>query len=88
MRIALTGASGYTGGHLLSALLARGVTGYDAERCWDDYRLGHLQGPMIGIIGCIYASGEQNERSDAMFLAMARRSCAAIRDLGSIALVD
>ena len=70
-----------------AALVERGVTGYDADRCWDDYRLGHLQGPMIGTIGCIYASGEQNERSDAMFLAMARRSCAAIRDLGSIELV-
>jgi hypothetical protein len=42
---------------------------------------------MICILGCIYASGEQSERSDAMFLAMARRSCAAIRDLRSLDLV-
>jgi hypothetical protein len=70
-----------------SAVVDRGVTDYDADRCWTDYRLGHLQGPMICILGCIYASGEQSERSDAMFLAMARRSCAAIRDLRSLDLV-
>jgi hypothetical protein len=69
------------------AVVACGVAGYDADRCWEDYRLGHLQGPMISILGCIYASGEQDERSDAMFLAMVRRSAAAIRDLGSLDLV-
>jgi hypothetical protein len=70
-----------------AAVVDQGVAGYDADRCWTDYRLGHLQGPMIGIIGCIYASGERSERSDGMFLAMARRSCAAIRDLRSLDLV-
>jgi hypothetical protein len=70
-----------------AALVERGVAGYPADRCWDDYRLGHLQGPMIGVIGCVYASGERSERSDAMFLAIARRSCAAIRDLGSLDLL-
>jgi hypothetical protein len=68
-------------------VVAGGVTGYDADRCWHDYRLGHLQGPMIGVIGCVYASGEQDERSDAMFLALVGRSLTAIRDLGSLDLV-
>ncbi len=70
-----------------SALVERGVTTYSFERCWDDYRLGQLQGPMITVIGCIYAGAKRTYRSDQMFVAMARRSCAAIRDLGSIELV-
>ena len=70
-----------------SALVARGVPGYDAGRCWDDYRLGQLQGPMVTVIGCMYASGTRSDKSDAMFLAMARRSCAAIRDLRSLDLL-
>ncbi len=70
-----------------AAVVDRGVTGYDQDRCWDDYRLGHLQGPMITILGCMYASGGRSEQSDAMFLAMIRRSSTAIRDLGSLDLV-
>ncbi len=68
-------------------IVERGITGYDADQCWDDYRLGQLQGPMVTIIGCAYASGGGSEASDAMFVAMARRSCAAIRDLRSLDLV-
>ena len=68
-------------------LVARGVVDYSAERCWEDYRLGHLQGPMVAILGCMYASGERTERADEMFLAMTRRACAAIGDLDSLALL-
>jgi hypothetical protein len=70
-----------------SALVDQGVGDYDVDQCWDDYRLGQLQGPMITVIGCIYAASERSEKSDAMFLAMARRSCAAIRELGSLDLI-
>jgi hypothetical protein len=42
---------------------------------------------MITTIGCIYAPRERSDASDAMFLAMARRSCAAIRDLGTLDLL-
>ena len=69
-----------------AAVVARGVTDYAADRCWEDYRLGQLQGPMVTVIGCMYAGGVRSDRSDAMFLAMARRSCAAIRDLRSLDL--
>ncbi|HKY16570.1 MAG TPA: phosphotransferase [Microthrixaceae bacterium] len=69
------------------AIVARGVSDYDLDRCWDDYRLGHLQAPMITTLGCIYATGERSDRSDAMFLAMARRSSEAIRDLRSLELL-
>ncbi|HEY9558846.1 MAG TPA: phosphotransferase, partial [Acidimicrobiales bacterium] len=70
-----------------AGLVAAGVTGYSAERCWDDYRLGLLQGPLISIIGCIYATGVRSEASDAMFLSIVRRSCAAIAELGSLDLI-
>ena len=70
-----------------AAIRQRGVTGYDADTCWDDYRLGHLQGPLITVLGCMYATAERSARSDGMFLAMATRSCAAIRELRSLDLV-
>jgi fructosamine-3-kinase len=68
-------------------LLARGVQDYSADRCFEDYRLGQLHGPLITTLGAIYATAERTERADGMFLAMARRSCAAIRDLRSLELI-
>ncbi len=68
-------------------LLSRGVEGYDLEQCFYDYRLGHLQATMITTIGCMNATGERTAESDAMFLAMANRSCVAIRDLDTLALM-
>ena len=65
-------------------LCARGVDGYDAARCFDDYRVGQLQGPMITVIGCMYATAERSDAADGMFLAMIHRACAAIQDLDSI----
>ena len=70
-----------------AALVDRGVTGYAVDQCFDDYRLGQLQGPMITTMGCAYATGERSAAADAMFLAMATRSCAAIRDLDTLAEV-
>lgn len=68
-------------------LRARGVTGYDADRCFDDYRLGLLQGPLITVLGCEFATAERAPDADRMFLAMATRSGAAIRDLDPLALL-
>jgi aminoglycoside phosphotransferase (APT) family kinase protein len=59
-----------------------GVTGYTAEDCWQDYRFAALQGPLVAVFGAAY--GTPSERGDAMFAAMIRRSCAAIRDLDSL----
>jgi hypothetical protein len=42
---------------------------------------------MITMIGAAYATAERSASADAMFLAMARRACAAIRELDSFALV-
>ena len=68
-----------------SALAAHGVTDHPLEQCWDDYRFGMLQGPLITIVGAAY--GEVTDRGDEMFLAMSARSCAAIRDLGTLDLL-
>jgi hypothetical protein len=68
-------------------LVLRGVTGYDLEQCFEDYRLGQLHGPLITVFGCEYATGARNAQSNEMFIVMARRSCAAIRDLDTLELV-
>jgi len=70
-------------------LRRRGVQTYSAGDCFDDYRLGQLQGPFITVLGCIYgATAERSQDADDMFLSMATRSCAAIRELGSLSLVQ
>ena len=48
-------------------------TGYDADRCFDDYRLGQLQGPFITTLGAAYATAVRTEAADRMFVAMATR---------------
>ncbi len=68
-------------------LQSRGVEDYDFAQCFNGYRIGQLQGPLTAAIGCAYATGERSRDSDAMFLAIARRSCAAIRDLDSLDLI-
>jgi len=68
-------------------LTSRGVKDYDFERCFRGYRLGFLQAIVTVSIGCIYATGERTLQSDAMFLSMAQRTCAAIRDLETLALI-
>ncbi len=60
------------------ALLAHGVEDHSLEQCWDDYRFGMMQGPLITIVGAAY--GEVTDRGDEMFLTMSSRSAQAIRD--------
>ncbi len=66
------------------AIVGFGVTDYSLEECFDDYRYGALQGPLITVFGAAY--GTPTERGDEMFLAMISRSCEAIRDLGTLEL--
>lgn len=68
-----------------AALLGHGVTGYDIETCWHDYRLGVLQAPLITVLGTAFASS--TERGDEMMLTMLHRGCRAIQELASIDLV-
>lgn len=66
-------------------LVDLGVRDYDLDMCWEDYRFGQLQVPLVATFGCAY--GARTERGDRMFAAMVRRSAAAIRDLGTLDLV-
>jgi hypothetical protein len=66
-------------------LLSHGVTGYDFETCWHDYRLGMLQAPLLTVLGCAFATS--TERGDEMMLVMAARGCQAIRELGTLDLI-
>jgi aminoglycoside phosphotransferase (APT) family kinase protein len=68
------------------ALAGRGVTDYDRETCWRDYRLGVLQAPLISALGFAFAAA--TERGDDMVLTMLRRGCQAIRDLGTVELIE
>lgn len=62
-----------------------GVSGYDRETCWRDYRLGVPQALLISALGFAFAAA--TERGDDMVLTMLRRGCQAIRDLGTLELI-
>jgi hypothetical protein len=66
-------------------LLGYGVTGYDRETCWRDYRIGVLQAPLLTVLGCAFAS--TTERGDDMMMVMLARGCQALRELGSLDVV-
>ena len=74
--------------HLLATyyneLRTRGVEEYSSDRCAVDYRIGQLHGPMITVIGSLTSTGRRDSLIDEMFLSMARRSCAAVRDHRSL----
>ena len=65
---------------------AGGVGDYDRETCWCDYRLGVLQAPLISALGFAFAAA--TERGDDMVLAMLSRGCQAIRELGTLDLIE
>ena len=67
------------------ALMSHGVSDYSFEDCFQDYRYGHFQGPLVTVLGAMAVV--QTERGDEMFMAMCARSCQAIRDQGSISLL-
>jgi hypothetical protein len=68
------------------ALLGYGVTGYDREMCWRDYRLGVIQAPLISALGFAFAAA--TDRGDDMVLTMLARGCQAIRDLKTLELIS
>lgn len=67
------------------ALISHGVTGYDLETCWADYRLGMPQIPLITTFG--FAFSAATERGDDMVATMLERGCRAIRELGTLELI-
>jgi aminoglycoside phosphotransferase (APT) family kinase protein len=68
------------------ALCGYGVTGYDRETCWRDYRLGMPQALLISALGFAFATA--TDRGDDMVLTMLARACQAIRDLGTLDLIS
>lgn len=67
------------------ALIGYGVTGYDRETCWRDYRLGMPHALLISALGFAFATA--TDRGDDMVLTMLARGCQAIRDLGTLELI-
>jgi hypothetical protein len=67
------------------ALMAYGITDYDVDTCWRDYRLGAVQVPLLVALGTAFAS--TTDRGDEMMLAMLSRGCQAIRDLDTLELI-
>jgi len=72
--------------HYHRALLEFGVTDYDLDTCWGDYRLGALQAPLLVALGTAFAA--TTERGDEMMLVMLSRGCQAIRDLDTLELIS
>lgn len=68
-----------------AAVCRYGVTDYDLETCWQDYRLGALQAPFLTALG--FAFSTSTDRGDEMILAMLSRGCRAVRELGTIELI-
>ncbi|HLM63272.1 MAG TPA: oxidoreductase family protein [Acidimicrobiales bacterium] len=68
-----------------AALVGHGVAGYSRDDCLADYRYGAVQGPLVTALGAAY--GAPTDRGDDMFMAMAARSCAQVRDLATLDLL-
>ena len=60
-------------------LVAGGVTGYDWDRCWRDYRRGTWAGLLMAVAASMLV--EQTDRGDQMFMVMADRHSRHILDL-------
>jgi len=73
-------------GRYHEALLGYGVTDYDADTCWRDYRLGVLQAPLLSSLGFAFAAS--TERGDEMMLTMFHRGCRAIREVETLELIN
>jgi aminoglycoside/choline kinase family phosphotransferase len=66
-------------------LVAVGVTGYDWDRCWRDYRRGTWSGLLMAIAASMLV--ERTERGDEMFMTMASRHARHALDLDAAAVV-
>ena len=63
------------------ALLTAGVSGYDWDRCWQDYRRGTFAGSSVTVVASMLV--QQTPRGDEMFLTMARRHSRHALDHGA-----
>jgi hypothetical protein len=68
-----------------AALLAEGVAGYGIDSCFEDYRIGLLQAPMIAALGWAFSAA--TDRGDEMMIAMVERASTAINELETLPLI-
>lgn len=69
-----------------ASLREHGVTDYDWDICWREYRINALAGFIVAMM--VSMSTERSEQADAMFTTMASRHAAHIEDNGTIALLE
>ncbi len=67
-------------------LLAGGVTDYDFETCWREYRLFTFAGVIMAVVASMIV--EVTERGDEMFMAMASRHAQHALDLEAFDLIS
>ena len=68
-----------------TGLLSAGVTGYDWQRCWTDYRRGTWSGLVMAVAASMLV--ERTARGDEMFLTMAARHARHALDLDAVAVI-
>jgi hypothetical protein len=64
-----------------AALRGAGVTGYEWDDCWNDYRRGTFAGFAVTVVASMLV--QQTARGDEMFTVMARRHSRHALDLGA-----
>lgn len=70
----------------LDQLGAGGVSGYDWNQCFAEYRRATFAGVVMAVVASMIV--EQTERGDDMFMAMASRHATHAADLDALALLD
>ncbi|MCB1668324.1 MAG: oxidoreductase family protein [Porticoccaceae bacterium] len=65
--------------HYHNAMKAYGVTDYDAEQCWNDYRMHSIYGLQVGTFG--FGAVKRTARGDEMWKSWIERTAAQVRDL-------
>ncbi|PJE16033.1 MAG: phosphotransferase [Mycobacterium sp.] len=66
-------------------LIAAGVTNFTWEQCWDEYRRQPFWALAVAVVAPMVV--ERTSRGDEMFMALLRRTCQQIIDLGSLELL-
>jgi Phosphotransferase enzyme family len=66
-------------------LIAAGVTNFTWEQCWEEYRRQPFWALAMAIVAPMAV--ERTARGDEMFMALLRRTCQQIIDLGSLDLL-
>lgn len=67
------------------ALTEHGVNGYDAEECWNDYRMHAIHGLQVGVFGL--GAVQRTPRGDEMWRVWIERAAAQVSDLDSYAVL-